>query len=74
MLFGYYNQCSVIISVKPYITCEIYEALGKAFDGARIANNVPNKTVLAQENVSSDALNKFRKNNGGITLLNPNSG
>lgn len=49
---------------------EIYEALGKAFDGARIANSVPDKKVLAQGNVSSDALNKFRQNKGGITLLN----
>jgi pyruvate/2-oxoglutarate/acetoin dehydrogenase E1 component len=49
---------------------EIYDALGKAFDAARIANDVPDKTVLAQGNVSSDALNKFRQNKGGITLVN----
>ena len=49
---------------------EIYEALGQAFDQARLANDIPDKTVLAQGNVSSDALNKFRQNKGGITLLN----
>ncbi|NRB39389.1 MAG: hypothetical protein HRU20_13120 [Pseudomonadales bacterium] len=49
---------------------EIYAALGKAFDTARVANGVPDKEVLAQGNVSSDALNKFRQNKGGITLLN----
>ena len=49
---------------------EIYEALGQAFDQTRIANDIPDKTVLAQGNVSSDALNKFRQNKGGITLLN----
>lgn len=49
---------------------QIIEALGNRLESTRLHNGIKDKQVLKDGGVTSDALNKFRQANGGITLLN----